>query len=276
MSPKISKPFKKVLGRKVKNTKRVPPHTVWEYKPKLQNEAVVLHSILSIYDIPYYKEIVEDIRGLITQLVRNHGFNDGSKRYKIIKDYTLSLIEGRNPENPGWLATSKVYRVPSALGKNFTQLVADYLMVKDISKRFQYYQVINTILNIVRMVEGLVDADLQSVTDKAKPIDQDILDEFTDYINESLENIKPIDNNINLFNIRFNLKKNGPNGKPKIESSIQEAHELLNSKLARPFRIVCQELNCEYLYEYLTLSLKKLVMNLKTLTYNRIQFRLQD
>jgi hypothetical protein len=252
MSPRISKSSLKTSGRKAKTSKRVPPHTVWEYKPKLQNEAVVLHSILSIYDIPYYKEIVDDIRGLITQLVRNHGFRDGSDRYKIIKDYTLSLIEGRNPDNPGWLATSEVYRVPSALGKNLTQLVADYFQINDVSLKPKYYQVINTILNIVRIVEGLVDADLQSVTDKAQPIDQYLLDNFTNYVNKRLDDIEPIDSNINLFNIRFNLKKNGPNGVPKIESSIQEAHALLNSKLARPFRIICEELNCEYLYEYLT------------------------
>jgi hypothetical protein len=107
------------------------------------------------------------------------------------------------------------------------------------------------------MVEGLVEADLESVIQKAKPIDQVILDEFSDYVKESLENIKYTGNNVNLFNIRFNLKKNGPNGVPKIESSIQEAHELLNSKLARPFRIVCKELNCEYLYEYLELVTSK-------------------
>lgn len=253
MTPTKSNLSKKGSGRKTKRPKRVPPHTVWEYKPKLQNLGSVLNSILGIYDIPYYREIIDDVRGLITQLVQNHGFADGSARYKIIKDYTLALIEGRNPENPGWLATSEVYRVPSALGENFTQLVADCLMSNEDSLKPQYYQAINTILNIVRMVEGQVDADLRSVTEKAKPIDQILLDEFTDYVNESLVNIKQFDNNINLFNIRFNLKKNGPNGVPKIESSIREAHALLNSVLARPFKILCEELNCKYLYEYLVL-----------------------
>jgi len=252
MLNKESKRPKGVSGGKVKIVKQGPPHTKWEFKPKLENEAVVLHSLLSIYDIPYYREIVDDVRDLITQLVRNHGFRDGSERYKIIKDYTVSLIEGRNPDNPGWLATSRVHRIPSKLGENFIQLIADYLTLQEPSIRPKYYQAINTILNIVRMVDGLVDADLKSVTDKAKPIDQKLLDEFSDYVKGSLENIKPIDNNINLFNVRFNLKKKGPNGQPKIESSIQEAVALLNSKLARPFKVICQELKCEYLYEYLT------------------------
>lgn len=251
MTPNKSNLSKKGSGRKTKSSKRVPPHTVWEYKPKLQNLGTVLNSILGIYDIPYYKEIIDDVRGLITQLIQNHGFADGSARYKLIKDYTLLLIEGRDPENPGWLATSRVYRIPSALGENFIQLVADCLNNTDVSLKPKYYQAINTILNIVRMVDGLVEADLKSVTEKAKPIDQNLLDSFDHYVAKELENIKQFDNNVNLFNIRFNLKKNGPNGVPKIESAIQEAHALLNSNLQRPFKILCQELNCEYLFEYL-------------------------
>jgi hypothetical protein len=219
----------------------------------LENEAVVLHSILGIYPISFYKEVVNDVRNLITRLVQNHGFNDGPARYKTIMNYTIELIEGRNPENPGWLATSDSHRIPSQLGINFIKLIADYMENTEVSLKPKYYQVILTTLNIVRMVEGLVDPDLQSITTKSKPIDQDLLDEFSDYVAESLENVKKIDDNINLFNVRFNLKKSGPNGVPKIESATQEAVALLNSVLARPFKIICQELNCEYLYSYLEL-----------------------
>lgn len=247
----ISKPSKKVSGKKTRPVKRLSPHSQWEFKPKLENEAIVLHSILDIYDIDYYNQIVNDIRELITRLVQNHNFTDGSKRYKIIKDYTLQLIEGRNPENPGWLATSEVHRVPSQLGENFCELLADCMRNTEVALQPKYYQVINTILNIVRMVDGLVEPELSSIIDKAKPIDQDLLDDFETYVSKSLVNIKKVEDIPNLFNIRFHVNKNGPNGIPKIESSIQEAVALLNSTLARPFRIVCQELNCEYLYKYL-------------------------
>lgn len=251
MSPKKSKLSKKVSGRKTKSSKRLVPHYQWEFKPKLENEAIVLHSILSIYDIPYYKEIVDDIRGLITKLVQNHGFHDGSDRYKIIKDYTLALVEDRKPSNPEWLATSEVNKVPSQLGENFCQLLSNYFEVKEVSMKSQYYQVINTILNIVRMVDGLVEPELSSITDKAITIDQDLLTQFETHVSKRMEKVRKPEISPNLFNFRFNLKKNGPNGLPKIESSIEEAKELLNSKLARPFRIICEELHASYLYEYL-------------------------
>jgi hypothetical protein len=196
--------------------------------------------------------MVNDVRDLITRLVQNHGFNDGPARYKTIQNYTISLIEGRNPENPGWLATSDSHRVPSQLGENFTQLIAHYFECKEESLIPKYYQVILTTLNIVRMVEGLVDADIESITAKSKPIDQELLNDFEDYVFKTLVDIKPIDSDINLFNIRFNLNRNGPNGIPKIESATQEAVALFDSVLIHPFRIICQELNCQYLYDYLT------------------------
>lgn len=254
MSSRKGKPSKKVSsGRKARNPKRVPPHLLWEFRPKLQNEKVILHSILGVYSIEFYARIVNDIRELITQLVRSHGFNDGSQRYKTIKDYTIALIEGRNPENPGWLSTSRVHRIPSKLGISFIQLIADYFSITDPSLRGKYYQVINTTLNIVRMVDGLVDSDLRSVTEKAKRIDQELLDDFEQYARDRLACYRKEVRRPNLFNIRFNLKRNGPNSVPKLESALQEAVVLLNSKLARPFKVICQELNCEYLYDYLNL-----------------------
>jgi hypothetical protein len=49
--------------------------------------------------------MVDDVRNLITELIRNHGFTDGSRRYNVIKNYIISLIEFRKPENPEWLTT---------------------------------------------------------------------------------------------------------------------------------------------------------------------------
>jgi hypothetical protein len=269
MLPKTSRTAKRSYGRRKKSSKDIHPHLNWTFKPKLENEAVVLHSILDIYTIDNYRVIVDDMRNLITKLVQNHGFNDGADRYKIIQNYTIQLIEGRNPENPEWLATSEKYKVPSQLGKTFCQLIADYCQVTDPVLRAKYYQVIITTLNIIRMVEGLVDADIKTITDKASQIDQVILDEFSDFVAKQLDKYRYKTEDIfNLFDIRFNIKKKGPNGVPKLESAIPEAHALLSSNLNRPFKIVCQELNLNYLYDYLLLLTSSKAGSLTNTTNN--------
>lgn len=232
-------------------TPKGPKHLTWNFNPKLENEKYILFSILDKYPIEYYSKIVNCIRSLITSLVRNHGFTDGPKRYNIIKNYTISLIERRNPENPEWLSTSDVYKIPSKLGVEFIQLIIDYINCTEEVLLPKYYQVIITILNIVRMIDGLSKPDYESVLQKAIPIENSLLQEFSVYTEEKLKNFKYTKADVNLFKYRFNLRRNGPNGKPKAESAFEEAITLLNSKLHLPFKRICAELNCDYLYEYL-------------------------
>jgi hypothetical protein len=242
---------KKKSGQGRITRKQIPKSNTWEFKPKLQNEAVVLHAILDIYSIPFYNEIVNDIRNLLTSLVQNHGFTDGSNRYNIIKNYTIQLIEGRNPTNPPWVSTSETYCIPSKLGINFIQLIIGCIENSDAALRSKYYQTIITILNISRMVEGLTTPEFNSVIEKASTIDEELLREFETYVQIQLNTDKYDQPMVNLFEYRFNLMKSGPNSKPKIESATEEAIALLKGKLHKPFLALCQEMDVNYLYDYL-------------------------
>jgi len=223
----------------------------WVFEPKLKNEAIVLHSILNVYPVSFYEEIVNNIRGLVTSLIRNHGFTDGPNRYKIIQNYTIELIEYRDPENPGWLSTSEVHRVPSKLGINFIQLIVNYFGETDPAMQKKYYQVIITILSIPRIVEGLVDADFKSVTDKANSIEEAFLSDFSTYVDKKLEHLTYDIQKVNLSSYKVNFKKNGPNGLPKLESAEDEAVSLIKDKqLSKPFAIICQELKIAHLHSY--------------------------
>jgi hypothetical protein len=249
---KTSRPPTKVKrGKGYKQQVNYQSHLNWVFPGSLQNEAAVLHSILGDYDIEFYSRIVFDVKQLITQLVRDHGFTDGPKRYHVIKNYTIALIERRDPENPGWLATSKVHRVPSKLNKNFIKLIVDYLVCTDEVKLPKYYQVINTILNIVRMVKGLSAPEFDSVTGKAQAIDNKLLSDFEAYVSLKLNPYKYDRPKVNLWKTRFHLNRNGPNKVPKIESAIREASCLLKGKLRHPFSRICDEMNCSYLVDYL-------------------------
>jgi len=232
---------------------RIKSHQAWSFQPKISNLGIVLNAILPDYTTEFYSACVNDVRDLITSLIRNHGFTDGAARYGIVKSYTIDLIEGKNPQNPGWLATSDVHRVPSCLGRDFQALIIDLLLtqVGDVSLPKKYQAVI-TILNIVRMIEGLADPNMASVLEKSIPIDEDLLKEFDTYVSERLKPFKwDIKTEVNLFKFRFHLGKNGPNGKPKIESSIEEAICLLESPLFYSFSRIAEEIGVVYLLDYL-------------------------
>jgi len=244
--------YKKKMGSGKRNKRDKRPNSDnWQFPAKLLNEKLVLHSILPKYSVEFYGVIVNDIIRLITQLIRDHGFNDGSKRYSVIKNYTVQLIEHRKPENPGWVSTSRSYKVPSKLGENFIQLIVDYLRCTEEDILPKYYQAINTILNIVRIVEGKVSPDFKSVTDPANAIDDELIKSFETYVEKELSKYKYSKQPVNLWNYRLRLLKNGPNKVPKVESAILEANLLLNSKLFVPFKRICDEMECNYLVEYL-------------------------
>jgi hypothetical protein len=227
----------------------------------LANERIILHSILPQYSLEFYGEIVDDIKNLITSLVRNHGFTDGAKRFSIIKNYTIDLVEGRKPDNPGWISTSRTYSIPSKLGINFIQLIVDYLTCTEEVLLPKYYQCVNTILNIVRMVDGLTSADLTSIEERSLPIEEELLESFETYVSQRLLPHRYSKPEVNLMDVPLKLLKRGPNRKPKVESAIEEAQALLRSNLNKPFARMCNELNLDYLYSYLVALVESIQPN---------------
>lgn len=227
-------------------------HTNWTFPGKLENEARVLHAILPEIPVDRYQLMVDEIRNLIVSLVRNHGYTDGPKRYNIIKNYTISLIEGREPENPGWISTSEKFGVPSKLGKNTVGLVVYYLEQtrNPATRDDRCYQAILTLLNIIRKVRGLSDPDFISITKKARPINKDLLSKFETYVSEKLGAYRFTPDSVNLSSFSVSINRKGPNGIPKVESSHKEAKRLVEDKLFRPFKNLCTCLGIDYLCSY--------------------------
>lgn len=250
----LSVKLKKLNGKGYKQQKRLTryPHEGWQFPAKLTNEAIVLHSILPVYTIEFYSIIVNNVVKLIESLIRNHGFDDGAKRYKVLMNYTIALIEKRDPVNPEWLSTSRVHKIPSKLGKNFIKLIIDNIENEEQELVPKYYQCIITTLNIVRIVEGLVDPDFKSITAKAISIDNELLTKFDTYVSLKLVPFKYSKPEVNLSDFPQKFMKKGPNGLPKVESALYEAHKLLNSNLKQSFQNICNEMNCTYLFSYLT------------------------
>jgi hypothetical protein len=236
------------------NVKSQHSHKCWNFPGKLDNEARVLHSILPEIHTEKFQHMVDSVKSLITSLIRNHGYTDGLKRYGIIKNYTIQLIEGRNPDNPGWISTSEKFRVPSKLGKEFAELLVHYLEQQDrtVIRDDRYYQVILTLLNIIRKVKGLSDPDYKSITEKAKPINENLLKDFETYVSEILTPHVYNPDDVHLDRYPISIKKKGPNGVPKMESAHEEAIKLTTGNLWKPFKNICSYLESDYLVDYLT------------------------
>jgi len=253
---RASKGSSKVASRKIKTR-----HERWVFNPRLGNMAAVLHNIDPSIDTVIYDNWVNHQRELVQKTIRNHGFTMGAKRIKQITEYTLSLVEGRNPENPPWLATSEAHRVPSCLDESFIQYIVDYLvLIADrggINTTHRQYQVIHSVLTIHRLFKGLVDAELDSVIEKAKPIDSELLEEFESYVTEFIQSAK--DNEIippfettpdDFEGPKFKLLKNGPNSLPKLETAHCEAIKLRGDKLWQPFNWLSKLTGQTYLSDY--------------------------
>lgn len=224
-------------------------HTLWKFPGKCDYESKILHSIYPGFTISEYSAMVRDLIQLIELLIRSHGFTVGSQKFGEIKNFTISLIEGRDPENPGWLATSDKHRVPTRLGKNINKLVIRFLVSKD--KNPKMYQSILTLLNVSRKVKGLSDPNLNSVIEKPSKINEKLLVDFDTYVTNQLRAYKFEPRPINLSLVSPSIKKKGPNGIPKVESAYMEAVALRNHLLWRPFKNLCSYLGQEYLVDYL-------------------------
>lgn len=241
-------------------TRKKSSHLTWEFKPKLENMSAVLHSIDPSIDPDEYRQWIDHQRGEIQSLIRSNGYTEGARRINLVKDYTLQLVEGRKPENPEWLGTSRAYDVPSCLHEGFIKYIIDYL--KKIKEEEDYpsakpYQVIQTILNIHRLFSGLVDTKFDSVLEKSKNIDPEFLVEFEEFVIKVIQDAKdsgklqPFETTEDSFEeSSLKISKNGPNGLPKVETSHCEAIKLRKSTLWQPFSWLAKLTGQEYLVDY--------------------------
>jgi hypothetical protein len=244
---------------KMEPRKKFSRHEKWEFKPKLENMSTVLCHIDNSLNPDEVRQWIDRHRGEIQKLIRSNGFTEGAKRINLVRDYTLQLVEGRKPENPPWLATSEVYSVPSCLHEGLIKYIVDYLKVieSDSKPPTKPYQVLQTILNIHRIFEGLVDTKFDSVLEKSRNIDPELLVEFDYFVEGRISQAKESgklpsfdSTSVDFMDYRLKLNKNGPNGQPKLETSHSEAIKLRQSTLWQPWSWLTKLTGQEYLVDY--------------------------
>jgi hypothetical protein len=166
-------------------------------------------------------------------LLSNHGIVDGTARWKIITSYATALLEGRKPENPGWVSTGRKDGWPKAL----THLRPLYHFIIDnnhndemVNQVTESRRLINTLLHLNRVCSANRTLDnLNNLKAKFRlePAMVSRFEKFTrNFLSEAREKITLTDLSFDLFL----GPSNGPNGKPKLETAAAEANLLVKDE----------------------------------------------
>lgn len=191
---------------------------------------------------------VQEIVTFHNNLIKNHKVVEGTARYNKIRLYSIMLLEGRNPEPLERVAVGKKDRWPSA----FNSLRPLYYRVRDqkcqISDR-----VIRSILYLNRTCMGNGIPDLEQILKEFR-IEPEFEMRFRSYVQKE----------VRLANLELITKpslrvlSNGPNGKPKWQTTEVEAYALMNSELHEPFELLCTATGNYDLYKYMQRIASKL------------------
>jgi hypothetical protein len=192
----------------------------------------------------------EDLSNFITltvkshdKFIEHHGIIEGTAKWKAILTYATALLEGRNPENPGWVSTGRKDKWPKAL--THLRPLFHFIIDNIDNKETEYEQVetrrfLNTLfkLNRVCSANSTLEA-LHELKTKFK-LDPDLVSRFEKFSRNFLAEQREL---ITLSDISFELflgPSNGPNGKPKLETACAEADVLVKDvKLYSALKDMC-------------------------------------
>lgn len=224
--------------------------------------------------LPYLKDKRIKIIDLVNKtinyhdsLIENHGVLHGTSRWKSITQYSTGVLEGREPDNPGWVATGKVNKFPRCLGHLLPLVifVLDNVNNEDDSIKEQVAEtrrLLHTLFKLNRVCNAnreIVD-HIKTIQSKF-PIDPAMLARFEQYVRKRLADQRDV---IDLTEMQIGFflgASNGPNLRPKTHSALEEAAVLVHSKqFSKLFTAVekfCKLTNNNEFLDFLTDSAKK-------------------
>lgn len=238
---KQNKP-KKLSGAK---TLKLSPHMFWEFKPKLELLPNILEKILEIPNYSFrlpkaiqnykieidFKDMLQIHKDYITHLIRNHGFEEASRKYKECRNYIFGLIEGRDVKHPSFTRSTDI---------NGLDFLDCWMHIYDLAIRAsegskKAYACLNTFLYSTRVLEENYTRNIKSITDpREHEIDPLLLEEFETYVKNKSEK-KGINDFIKQVvtktpvELNFNNGSNGPNGETRLNSALREIFYIINN-----------------------------------------------
>jgi len=139
---------------------------------------VVCKSISDHWTDVQWKTYITTIVNFYNSKIKHHGITGGTSKYKDVITYVIALSEGRNPDNPGWVATEPDSKVPTAL-KDLSPLIA--ASQKGDEKSYKDYQALITLLAIPRLSKELPELDLSSIE---KPFPESKVKGFNNFMKD--------------------------------------------------------------------------------------------
>lgn len=196
--------------------------------------------------VPYFNNSLglifkpEELNTFITKTVKshdryiaNHGVLEGTAKWKSITTYATALLEGKEPENPGWVSTGRKDKWPKALThlRPLYHFIIDNIDNED--KRATSYQARRLMLTLFKLnrvcsANSTLDS-LVNIKKRAK-LDPELVKRYRAFAQSRLTEVRE---SITLTDMTFEFflgPSNGPNGKPKLDSALAESVVLAKDK----------------------------------------------
>jgi hypothetical protein len=208
------------------------------------------------------------------KIISNHGVIEGTSKWKAITLYATGLLEGRNPDNPGWVATGKVNKWPRVLGHCLPVyiFVKDNIANKDLEKEVaESLRLLTTLFKLNKVCIGNSEIESHLVgLKKTHKLDPVLMTDFEKFARNRLSAVRE---GITLTDISFDLflgPSNGPNSAPKLKFALEEAAVLeKDTILHNAFKELCIITDNKEFYQFFTDSAK----NCRALELAHIQLR---
>jgi hypothetical protein len=246
----------------INKNKGTPPYPSLEKGSSfLETYLFVLSSVYLTLEVnrDFYCKALSVVSHNYLHLIKHHGVTQGTSKWKDRVQYTVLLVERRNPDPLSFVSTEKGFPVLTI----FKELTPLLMVIYNRGENWvKAYQALQTILSLPRLSEEIPDFDIVSIV---TPFPREKGQNF----NKQLQSFKTFVSNHKSFRLNEDFDKNsllclprmrmtsGPNGKVTLESSHSEAILLhLNRTLAAAYKHLCTITGNTDLYSY-TLSLSK-------------------
>jgi hypothetical protein len=204
-------------------------------------------SIIRLLEPSYLSDAIANHISVHNALIKEHGIEYGTKRYKTLVNYSISLMEGVNVPFPNefQMAVGKVDKWPNIFGH--LRPLFHIVMRKDSLSHYAD-QLMRTIFGIPRMVQDFSEIDVSSITKSGKDISEFRIG-FRKFLKTRIGTPTWKGSIPKIWSVKPSLSNNtkGPNGKNKWEDLQLEAKLLADSPLFKHFTRLCNAVGAEKL-----------------------------
>jgi len=185
-------------------------HSIGTIKTTPKCFAIVLNSYVEGIRLTYtIQEILNQLVDFHNSLIMDHGIKDGTKRYNTMRLYIINSLEGKSPENPPFMATSKKYKFPSKLYKMLDLYIH---VIKN--KCDKCDRVIRSLFYVNRLVKDNNTIDLSEITKEFK-VSIQFKSDFRQFLRNWKEKVNYSRSPDLITEPTEKLVNSGPNGKAK-------------------------------------------------------------